>query len=235
MKSTTQSISTLLGAREVAEPDRLSPWCVSKNKRLLDIAASCLLLVLTSPVMVVIALVVRLTSRGPILFKQLRVGRGGECFSLLKFRSMAHGRQDPGPALTHRADPRVTTVGRFLRRFKLDELPQFFNVIRGDMSLVGPRPDVPEYYQSLNHAQQLVLFLRPGVTGAATIHFRNEEKLLPSISHLELLRFYTGTLLPQKISIDLDYARRATFWTDLNLLFRTLTSILMPHTAGERH
>ena len=129
----------------------------------------------------------------------------------------------------------MTTVGRFLRRFKLDELPQFFNVIRGDMSLVGPRPDVSEYYQSLSHAQQQLLFLRPGVTGAATVHFRDEETLLSHVPQLELLNFYTGTLLPRKISIDLDYARNATFWTDLNILFRTLASILMPHAAGERH
>src|SRR5205809_4106533 len=219
MESATRKISTA-GMTQPGTPGAITPWCASKHKRLFDIVASCLLLVLTSPVMVVIGIVVRVSSRGPILFRQLRVGRDGKYFSLLKFRSMTHGRQELGPALTHRTDPRVTTVGRFLRRFKLDELPQFFNVVRGDMSLVGPRPDVPEYYRSLNHAQQRVLFLRPGVTGAATVHFRDEEALLSRVPQLELLSFYTGTLLPKKIFIDLAYARRATFWTDLNLLFR---------------
>jgi lipopolysaccharide/colanic/teichoic acid biosynthesis glycosyltransferase len=234
MKSTSQTISTALGIKETASADGVSPWCLSKSKRLFDIAVSFFLLVLVSPVMLVVALAVRLSSRGPILFRQLRVGRGGNCFSLMKFRSMVHGRQNPGLALTYQADPRITMVGRFLRRFKLDELPQFFNVLHGDMSIVGPRPDVPEYYQSLNDAQQQILLLRPGLTGAATVHFRDEEALLSRVPQFELLSFYTSTLLPQKISIDLDYLRQATFWTDLNLLLRTVTSILLPNVR-ERH
>src|SRR5437867_4048077 len=231
MENAKHTISMIVDMIQPSTSGAISSWCVSKHKRLFDIVGSCLLLVLTSPVMMVIGLAVRMSSHGPVLFRQPRVGRGGKYFFLLKFRSMAHAGQSPGPALTRRTDPRVTTVGRFLRRFKLDELPQFFNVIRGDMSLVGPRPDVPEYYHSLNHAQQHVLLLRPGVTGAAALHFRNEEVLLSRVPQLELLSFYTGILLPKKISIDLAYARHATFWTDLNLLFRTMTSILMPHTA----
>jgi lipopolysaccharide/colanic/teichoic acid biosynthesis glycosyltransferase len=231
MESTTRTISTAIAMAQPGTSGAISPWCVSRHKHLFDIAASCLLLVLTFPAMLVIALLVRMSSRGPILFSQRRVGLGGKDFSLLKFRSMTHGRPDQGLALTRRADSRVTSVGRFLRRFKLDELPQFFNVIRGDMSLVGPRPDVPEYYESLNDAQQQVLLLRPGVTGAAALHFRNEEVLLSRIPQAELVSFYSSTLLPKKISIDLEYAQHATLWTDLILVFRTVACVLLPHTA----
>jgi lipopolysaccharide/colanic/teichoic acid biosynthesis glycosyltransferase len=234
MKGTIQALHMPLGATETATPDRISPWCTSKYKRLFDISASSSLLVLVSPLMLGIALVVRMTSRGPVFFRQDRVGLGGKNFSLLKFRTMAHGRQNPGLSLTHKGDSRVTSAGRFLRKFKLDELPQLINIVRGDMSLVGPRPDVSEYYQALHPEQQQVLFLRPGATGAATLQFRNEEALLSRVPQTELLSFYIGTLLPKKIDIDLEYARQATFFTDLWLLFRTMTSILVAHTSGEQ-
>jgi lipopolysaccharide/colanic/teichoic acid biosynthesis glycosyltransferase len=234
MKGTTQTIDMPLGATETATPERISPWCLSKYKRLFDIGASSLLLVLISPLMMGIALLVWMTSRGPVFFRQDRVGRGGKNFSLLKFRTMVHGRRNRGLALTHQGDSRVTSAGRFLRKFKLDELPQLINVVRGDMSLVGPRPDVLEYYKTLDPEQQQVLFLRPGATGASTLQFRNEEALLAQVPHSELLSFYTGTHLPKKIGIDLEYARQATFFTDLWLLVRTVRSILFEHTSGEK-
>jgi lipopolysaccharide/colanic/teichoic acid biosynthesis glycosyltransferase len=233
MKSTIQILFTRCGPIEVATPDGISPWCVSKYKRLFDLASSCLLVALASPLIVGIALAVRASSRGPVLFRQLRVGQAGKNFSLLKFRTMTHGRQEPGLALTHQGDSRVTPAGRFLRKFKLDELPQLINIIRGDMSLVGPRPDVSEYYQALDSAQRQVFCLRPGATGAATLQFRNEEELLAQVPQTELLSFYTGTLLPKKIEIDLDYAREATFGSDLRILFRTVSSIFASRSAGE--
>jgi len=226
--------SMVLDASEVVIADRISPWCVSKYKRLFDLAAGCLLLAVVSPAMLVIALAVRASSRGPILFRQIRVGRGGKNFYLIKFRTMVDRRPEPGMALTTRGDPRVTSVGRLLRKFKLDELPQLLNVVRGDMSLVGPRPDVPEYYRLLSRTQQHVLFLKPGATGAATLQFRDEEEVLSRIPPSELLRFYTGTLLPTKIGMDLTYARQATFFTDLSLLFQTMTSIFVGRTQREQ-
>jgi lipopolysaccharide/colanic/teichoic acid biosynthesis glycosyltransferase len=235
MKGTTQTIDMPLGATETATPDRIGSWSLSRYKRLFDIGASCLALLLISPLMLGIALVVRMTSRGPVFFRQDRVGRGGKNFSLLKFRTMVHGRQNRGLALTHKGDSRITSAGRFLRKFKLDELPQLVNIVRGDMSLVGPRPDVSEYYQTLDREQQQVLFLRPGATGASTLQFRNEEALLSRIPQAELLSFYTGTHLPKKIGIDLEYARHATFFTDLWLLLRTVKSILFEHTLRERY
>ena len=230
MKSTIQVLFTHCGPTEVEMPDGVSPWCVSKYKRLFDLASSCLLVALASPLIVGIALVVRVSSRGPVLFRQLRVGQAGKHFSLLKFRTMVHKRQEPGLALTQLGDPRVTSVGRFLRKFKLDELPQLLNVVGGDMSLVGPRPDVPEYYRG----QEQVLLLRPGVTGAATLQFRDEEGVLARVPQAQLLSFYTGTLLPKKIEMDLEYARQATFLTDLGLLFQTLIAIFVRHTSREQ-
>ena len=234
MKSTIQILFTRCGPTEVATPDRISPWCLSKYKRLFDLASSCLLVALASPLIVGIALVVRVSSRGPVLFRQLRVGQAGKHFSLLKFRTMVHRRQEPGLALTQRGDPRVTSVGRFLRKFKLDELPQLLNVVGGEMSLIGPRPDVPEYYGLVSREQQQVLLLRPGVTGAATLQFRDEEGILARVPQAQLLSFYTGTLLPKKIEMDLEYARQATFLTDLGLLFSTLIAIFVRHREEQQ-
>jgi lipopolysaccharide/colanic/teichoic acid biosynthesis glycosyltransferase len=234
MKSATQPISMLVDTPEIAATGQISPWCISRYKRLFDLVSGCLLLTLASPAMLVTALLVRVSSRGPVLFRQLRVGQAGKCFSLLKFRTMTHGRQEPGLALTHQGDSRVTSAGRFLRTFKLDELPQLLNVVGGDMSLVGPRPDVPEYYRLVSRGQQQVLLLKPGVTGAATLRFRDEEGVLARVPQAQLLSFYTGTLLPKKIEMDLAYARQATFLTDLGLLFRTLIAIFVRHRRGEQ-
>ena len=234
MKSTIRMFFARCGSTEVATPNGISPWCLSKYKRLFDLASSCLLVALASPLIVGIALVVRVSSRGPVLFRQLRVGQAGKNFSLLKFRTMVHGRQEPGMSLTRRGDPRVTFVGRFLRKFKLDELPQLLNVAGGDMSLVGPRPDVPEYYGFVSRRQQQVLLLRPGVTGAATLQFRDEEGVLARVPQAQLLSFYTATLLPKKIELDLEYARQATFLTDLGLLVRTVIAIFVRHRSEEQ-
>lgn len=224
----------MLDTPEMPATGQISPWCISRYKRLFDLVSGCLLLILASPAMLVTALLVRVSSRGPILFRQLRVGQSGKNFFLLKFRTMVHRRQEPGLALTQRGDPRVTSVGRFLRKFKLDELPQLLNVVVGDMSLVGPRPDVPEYYRLVSRGQQQVLLLTPGVTGAATLQFRDEEGVLARVPQARLLSFYTGTLLPKKIEMDLEYARQATFLTDLGLLFRTLIAIFVRDRSGEQ-
>ena len=226
--------NSLFETLDGAPSDGISSWCVSKYKRLFDLVLGCLLLAIAWPAMLVIALIVRLSSRGPILFRQRRVGQGGKNFSLLKFRTMAHRPGESGLALTRCADPRVTPAGRFLRKLKLDELPQLLNVIRGDMSLVGPRPDVPEYYRLLNRGQQQVLFLRPGVTGAATLQFPDEERVLAQVPQVQLVSFYTDTLLPKKIAIDLDYARQANLLTDLGLLFRTTIAIFVRRRSGDQ-
>jgi lipopolysaccharide/colanic/teichoic acid biosynthesis glycosyltransferase len=205
---------------------RLSPWCFCRAKRALDVLCSMTLILATLPLMAIVALLIKCTSPGPALFRQRRLGKNGCQFQLLKFRTMHHGRQVLGQGLTRQGDPRVTRIGRFLRKWKLDELPQLFNVLRGEMSLVGPRPDLPEYFQGLRSEQRVVLSLSPGITGAASLRFRNEEMLLAKVAPEQLESFYVNTLLPQKIELELEYARGASLFSDSAMLLRTAAAVL---------
>lgn len=204
----------------------VSGWNQSKGKRLFDLLFATLLLILVSPAMLVVALLVKISSRGPVLYCQWRVGKDRCEFQLIKFRTMVHASGQEGPSVTRAGDSRITPAGRVLRKWKLDELPQLLNVIRGEMSFVGPRPDVAEYITSLNREQQKILQLRPGLTGAATLHYRNEEQLLSSVAAAELKRFYCSEVLPEKVRLDLEYARNAGFLSDLGILLRTAGAIL---------
>jgi lipopolysaccharide/colanic/teichoic acid biosynthesis glycosyltransferase len=206
-----------------SESGSLSAWNFSLGKRLLDAAFSGAGLVLVLPLMAVITIAVRLTSPGPVFFRQRRVGRDGKLFEILKFRTMVHRPQGAGLGVTRKGDSRVTAMGRVLRRVKLDELPQLFNVLRGDMSLVGPRPDLPEFCQAVRPEQQRVFTLRPGLTGWATLHFRDEEKLLAVVPEEQTASYYVDHILSQKARLDLDYAQRATLLGDLKIVLRTLT------------
>jgi len=219
------------GSKAPAVSSGLSPWCFSQLRRSLDIVFSIVLIVATLLFMVVAALFIKWTSGGPVLFRQERLGKDGIPFQLLKFRTMEHRPLGEGSGLTRRGDPRVTAVGRFLRKWKIDELPQLFNVLRGDMSLVGPRPDLPQYLQALCGDQRLVLLLVPGITGAASLQFRNEELLLAQVAPEQLEGFYIHTLLPQKIELDLNYAREASLLGDLAILLRTAAGCVRPEGA----
>jgi lipopolysaccharide/colanic/teichoic acid biosynthesis glycosyltransferase len=202
-------------------------WNHSAGKRCFDVVCASFLLLLSSPVLLLVALLVKCSSRGPVLYSHQRVGKDGALFGVLKFRTMFADRQIVGPSLTRRGDRRVTAVGRVLREWKLDELPQFINVVRGEMSLVGPRPDAPEYVHELTSEQKLVLGLSPGITGAASLEYRDEEAMLSDITTEEQLgKFYCTELLPAKVRLDMNYARRANFLTDLVILIRTLGVIL---------
>jgi lipopolysaccharide/colanic/teichoic acid biosynthesis glycosyltransferase len=203
----------------------LSPWSVSSAKRLFDVVCGVPLLLAFMPLMAVIAAAVKLSSPGPVLFRQTRIGKDGACFEILKFRSMAD-KSDAGPRLTQRTDQRITKLGRLLRSCKLDELPQLWNVLRGDMSLVGPRPDLPEYCRNLETEQEQVLRLRPGVTSPASLRFSHEEDLLATVSAEELTSYYSTVVLPEKIRLDLEYAQRATLRSDLGVLIRTSLTTL---------
>jgi lipopolysaccharide/colanic/teichoic acid biosynthesis glycosyltransferase len=176
--------------------------------------------------MLLVAAAVKIGSPGPVLFRQQRVGKGGEEFAILKFRTLYHRPQDGGPGLTRKGDSRVTPVGKLLRKWKIDELPQLLNVLRGQMSLIGPRPDLPEFYAELNPARRQILRLKPGVTGWATLHFRDEESALAAVSQEEMLNFYVSDLLPRKVDLDLSYARGATLRGDLGILLQTFAAIL---------
>lgn len=198
-----------------------SPWNLSLGKRVFDCVASGVAIVLTLPLMAIVAVAVKSSGKGPILFRQQRVGRDGRLFEILKFRTMHDRGQNSGLGVTRKGDSRITPLGRFLRKSKMDEFPQLINVLRGDMSLVGPRPDLPEVCETLPAEQRLIFRLRPGVTGWASLCFRNEEELLASIPEDQLDRYYVGTLFPEKARLALEYAKRATFLSDLKIVIRT--------------
>src|ERR1700760_1639884 len=197
-----------------AEP---SAWSVSALKRCLDLVFAVLALLLFWPLLVLAAVLVRYKSPGPVIFRQKRVGRDGVLFTVFKFRTMAIATQDDGPSLTKRGDPRVTRFGGFLRKYKLDELPQLINVLRGDMSLVGPPPKLP-------HLEVMHMPFRPGVTGAATLAFRCEEEMLQDIPDEELEAYYCTMIKPLKAKIDWDYMSEASFMSDLALMWETVFS-----------
>ena len=191
----------------------LSPWVQSLAKRLFDIALVLAALPIWLPLSLAVAILIRATSAGPILFRQERVGRWGMPFTILKFTTMVASEDQRG-TITTENDPAITPVGRFLRRWKLDEVPQFVNVLRGDMSLVGPRPKVPQQKADAPRC-------RPGITGAATIAFAEEESLLAGVPKEELETFFRDVLLPRKQYLDSRYLVQATFLSDLQLILRT--------------
>jgi lipopolysaccharide/colanic/teichoic acid biosynthesis glycosyltransferase len=205
---------------------KVSPWNHSPGKRFFDLIFTTLLLVLISPFWLLVAMAVKLSSRGPVFFRQYRVGKDGRRFQLLKFRTMVHRPDCPGPGLTSRGDPRVTRAGVWLRKLKADELPQLLNVIRGDMAIVGPRPDLAEYLSQLTPSQSEILSLRPGITGAASLSYRNEEEVMGRTSVEQQKRLYLTEILPAKIRLDLNYARRASLKTDVILVVRTILAIV---------
>jgi lipopolysaccharide/colanic/teichoic acid biosynthesis glycosyltransferase len=188
-------------------------------KRAVDFVMSLLGLVILSPFFAVIALLVKIHDRGPVFFVQTRVGQGGRPFRMFKFRSMTMG-SDKGAALTVGQDPRITPVGHFLRRGKIDELPQLINVLRGEMSLVGPRPEIEKFVACYSTDQREVLRLKPGITDPASFAFFDESDLLSQVADPE--RFYQDQLMGEKIRINLDYAERANLLTDTLLILATV-------------
>jgi lipopolysaccharide/colanic/teichoic acid biosynthesis glycosyltransferase len=201
--------------------------------RLLDVSVSVLGIVFLSPLLLVLAAAVKLSSTGPALYRAQRVGKDGQLFHLYKFRTMVVG-ADTGPRITRKDDPRVTMVGRFLRRTKLDELPQLFNTLKGDMTLVGPRPEDPRYVKDYSQAQSQVLRVRPGITSLATLAFRHEERMLTGIDSEHV---YREKILPEKLQIELDYLLRRSLATDLWVLARTAIALVRigpTHSCGGR-
>ena len=193
-------------------------------KRLFDLSGTILGLILLAPVLVVVAVLVKLEDHGPVFFRQMRVGRGGCTFRVWKFRTMIPDAERRGGTLTIGADPRTTRVGRWLRHAKVDELPQLFNVLAGDMSLVGPRPEVPRYVALYSADQRRVLELIPGITDPASIKYSRESDLLARAPDPE--RYYTAIVMPDKIRINLNYAAQASRWTDLKVVLDTLGHLL---------
>lgn len=193
-------------------------------KRGFDMLASGLGLILLLPLLAAIAVWIRCDSPGPVFFRQTRVGREGRPFRIYKFRTMVTDAEKLGRAVTVAGDPRITRSGRWLRRSKLDELPQLLNVLLGDMSLVGPRPEVPRYVALYDLKHRRVLSVRPGITDWASIKYRNENELLAAASDPE--RVYIERILPDKLRINLEYIDRRSFGTDLEIIWKTGLRIL---------
>ena len=192
------------------------------SQRLVDVLASAMGLLVLSPVFLLIGAAVKLQDGGPVFYRTKRVGMGGRLFSIYKFRSMVQGAEKMGVGLTVRGDRRVTPVGRLLRAYKLDELPQLLNVFKGDMSLVGARPENPVFVARYTPEQREILRYRPGITSPASLHYRNEEDLLGE-GETEML--YLENILPHKLSMDLAYLTRRTVWTDLIVIVQTIGGI----------
>ena len=193
-------------------------------KRLFDIVASTLGLLILSPVFIIVAIWIKLDSPGPVFYRQTRVGRYNKDFRIFKFRSMRVG-SDKGSLVTIGGrDPRVTRSGYFIRKFKIDELPQLINVFVGDMSLVGPRPEVRHYVDYWTEKQMRVLDVRPGITDPASIRFRNENELLEKADDPE--RYYIDVIMQEKIKLYLDYVEKSSFWYDVKLIFLTFKVII---------
>lgn len=188
------------------------------GKRMFDIAGATLGLVLAGPLLLILAVAIKIESRGPVFFRGVRVGLHGHQFRIFKFRSMVADAEQSGPGITAAGDSRVTRLGRLLRRFKLDELPQLLNVLKGEMSLVGPRPEDPRYVAHYTAEQRRVLSVRPGITGAASVRYRHEEV---SLRGPDWETVYLTVIMPDKLKIDLAYIEHWSFGSDLKVLVQT--------------
>ena len=191
-------------------------------QRVLDLIVAAIGLIILSPLLVVAAVLVAMSSPGGIFFRGQRVGKDGKLFQILKFRTMVENAAQVGPGITTAGDARITRVGQWLRRTKIDELPQLWNAVRGEMSLVGPRPEDPRYVALYTEDQRHILSVRPGITSPASIQFRHEEALLPAGD----IETYIKLLMPAKIKADLEYLDRRTFWSDLAVLLDTVLKLL---------
>ncbi len=197
--------------------------------RIVEVPVAMVGLLLLSPVLLVAAVAIKATSRGPVLFKQRRIGQGGRHFTLLKLRTMREGGK--GPRVTASGDARVTAVGTLLRHLKIDEIPELWNVVRGEMSFVGPRPEVPEYVNAEDEQWQRILRVRPGITDPITIQLRNEESVIAAGGG-DPERFYREVLQPFKLIGYRSYLDRRSWRSDLRVLWQTLLVVLLPGSVN---
>ena len=193
-------------------------------KRLFDIVASGCGLIILSPLFVILAIWIKLDSTGPVFYRQVRVGRHNKDFKIFKFRSMRVGADKQGLITVGGRDPRVTRSGYFIRKYKLDEFPQLINVFVGDMSLVGPRPEVRKYVDMYTEEQMRVLDVRPGITDLASIRYRNENELLEKAENPD--QYYIDVIMQDKLAINLEYVANHSFWYDIKLIFKTFWEII---------
>lgn len=196
----------------------------SMLKRLFDVTFSFSGLVVLFPLFILIGLLIKMDSKGPIFYKGIRVGRFGKPFRIFKFRTMVVDAESIGGTSTPDGDPRITQIGRFLRKYKLDEFPQLINVLSGEMSFVGPRPQVPWAVRLYNDEEKILLSVRPGITDYASIKFSNEGEILHGTKHPD--EEYLEKIAPEKLELGLQYVRNCSFWVDLKILVKTIKLLL---------
>jgi lipopolysaccharide/colanic/teichoic acid biosynthesis glycosyltransferase len=188
-------------------------------KRTFDLLASFFGLFLLWPVLLLISLLIKIKMpEGPILFKQKRIGRFGKLFTMVKFRTMTVNHN--GSSVSVKGECRITPFGSYLRKYKLDELPELWNVLKGDMSFVGPRPDVPGYADKLVGEERRILELRPGITGPASLKYANEEEILTNVA--DPIKYNDEVIYPDKVRLNLEYLRTQSFWGDIKIIFYTI-------------
>lgn len=193
-------------------------------KRLFDIFSSAIVLVLLSPLLILLALAITIDSKGGVFYKQERIGKNGKAFMLYKFRSMRTGADRKGLITVGSNDDRTTKVGRFIRKYKLDELPQLINILKNDMSVVGPRPEVEKYVRLYTAEQRKVLSAKPGLTDLASLAYINENEILGKAAHPE--KTYVEQIMPAKLRLNLEYIEKQSFWFDLKIIAKTVLRIL---------
>ena len=194
-------------------------------KRLFDVISSLTGILILTPLFIIVAVSIKLDSYGPILFQQTRIGRSGSKFKIYKFRTMIVNAEQFGQQITIGDDQRITKIGAWLRKFKLDELPQLFNVLNGEMSLVGPRPEVEKYVDLYTSHQRQVLQVRPGITDPASIVFRNESDLLGKADDPE--NFYIREIMPKKLELNLNYLKSQSIISDIKIILNTLFKVVI--------
>lgn len=189
-------------------------------KRIFDFLLSLFGIIILSPIFIIVSIAIKLDSKGSILFLQKRVGRYGKEFNIYKFRTMVTDAEKLGKQITVGKDNRITRVGAFLRKFKIDELPQLFNVLKGDMSLVGPRPEVPKYVALYNEEQRKVLDIRPGITDMASLRYKDENDILGKVDNPE--EYYINVIMKDKLNLNLEYIEKSNVFFDIYLILKTI-------------
>lgn len=193
-------------------------------KRIFDFLVSLVGIIILSPIFIIVSIAIKLDSRGNILFLQKRVGRYGKEFNIYKFRTMVTDAEKLGKQITIGKDNRITKFGAFLRKFKIDELPQLFNVLKGDMSLVGPRPEVPKYVSLYNNEQKKVLDVRPGITDMASLRYKDENDILGKVDNPE--DYYINVIMKDKLQLNLEYIEKSNIFFDIYLILKTIIKCL---------
>ena len=200
-------------------------------KRILDVIVSATALLLLSPVFLFLALAIRIDSPGPAFYRGVRIGRHGRPFKIFKFRSMVQDAERRGTSSTNITDMRVTRVGRFIRKFKLDEFSQLINVLIGDMSLVGPRPEVQKFVDMYTDEEKIILTVRPGITDWSSIKFHNEGEIIESSGIADADEAYAQLIRPEKLRLQLKYVRERNLWIDIKIILCTILTIFSGHAG----